>query len=118
MVPVDWQHPLWSKGQAAHAEPNIYRPCYDLTVTAAIDIWQAERATWEQGSHPQYTSGVVFESYKHPPIWYEYRPPFVGDAVLFQVYATIGLKGLGVPISLMFENFIETVQFLLNEAPG
>ena len=112
MVPVDWQHPLWSRGQAPHAEPNIYRPCYDLTVATAIDAWQAERVTWEQGS------SVAFENHKRPPIWYEYRPPFIGDPICFQVYATIDLKGLGIPISTIFKSFIEMIQFLLNEAPG
>lgn len=77
MVPADWQHPKEQIFEPRAGQMvDRYKPLFEPGWAAAAKEWDEERAKWERGEYPSYTSE---ECRAMPYDQYNGRRPYSGD---------------------------------------
>jgi|GEM_PF-1329355 len=106
-IPKDWEHPKDKDGN--------FIPMYGQTYSDACDEWLQELSDWESGKHPGRKDSEVRYYWDYegpPPDFMSYFPDFDQPRTAFQIYEN---TSEGTPISPIFINKDEMMQWLLNQ---
>ena len=98
----------WSRGKC-------FQPMHDQDYKSAVKEWKEEFMQWERGEHPdQDWASEYWEYAGNPPDPESYRPVAwtEEEATHYQVYETVSE---GTPISPIFENLDQLIEWLIKE---
>jgi len=122
-VPPGWEHPRqkcehspWMGGcdEARESGGYCFKPLHNKTWEEAMRVYEAEKAKWEAGDFPSYTSEesrkLSYEAYDGPPPDPEYyRPAYTSEPTHYQVYETVSE---GTPVTPVFATEEELITYL------
>lgn len=118
-VPVDWQHPLDTKG--TYRPANHYHPLFDNDYATAVAEWKQAFADWEADKDGERSR--VTAAYGHYEYWdwsgcppnrdyYRDRAWTPEEATAYQVYETVSE---GTPVSPVFATVDDLRRWLIND---